>query len=87
MCWETASKNNVSKMNRGRRRMSYFRNMNEYKDVVKEPALWMGKLPETGVRLHTSYLLSWGSVLSRVWTSICFPLETKNRNKADRNLV
>lgn len=68
MCWETTYKCNVSKMNRGRRRMSYDKNMNEHKDVVEEPAVRMGKLPETGVRLHCSYLLSSGSVLSRVWT-------------------
>lgn len=46
MCWETTYKNYVPTTNKGRRRTSFFfRNMNDYKDVVKEPALWMGKLP------------------------------------------
>lgn len=43
-------KNNVSNTNRGRRILSG--RINAYKDVVNKPALWMGKLPETGVRLH-----------------------------------
>lgn len=52
------NQNNVSKMNRVRRRMSYFRNMTEYIDVLREPALWKGKFPEMRARLHCSYLLS-----------------------------
>lgn len=57
-------KNNVSNTNRGRR--ISFGQINAHKDVVNKPALWMGKLPETGVRLHCTYLLPSGSVLSRI---------------------
>lgn len=68
--------------------MSYFRNMNEYKDVVNEPALWRGKLPEIGVRLHSPVIYYPGGLFYQEHGhQFVFHWKTKNRNKTDRNLV
>lgn len=47
----------------------------------------MEKQTEMGARLHSSYVLSWGPVLSSVDINLFSIGKTKNRNKADMNLV